>query len=191
MIVLTGKPTALLRSVAAALRRGSRASVLLLPATSRLLTAVRKPNVRAVLFLLSREEEVELIRWTVQQAPSVPIFALLPKTDATLRQQLLRAGAAGVVELSSLKPGRTHQRLDELVAMLPSKAGPRHSAAQRIAADLHTARSALTAVLGNAELALQSRSRSSPLRKQLREIVRGVSEIEDSLRRMEQTLQLR
>ena len=191
VILLTGKPGALLRSVAAAARRGSRASVSLLPATSRLLTAVRNPNVRAVLFVLSSEEEIEPLRWMVQQAPAVPIVAVLPKKDARLRKQLLRAGAAAVMELPSLKTSRARQRLEELVAMLQSQAGPKHFAGQRVAADLHSARSALTAVLGNAELALHHCSRSSPLRKQLREIVRGVSEIEDALRRVERTLQLR
>ncbi len=188
VILLTGKPAELLRSVAASLRRGSRASVSLLPATSRLLVAVSKPNVRAVLFLLSREEEIEPIRWMVQQTSSVPVFALLPKKDARLRQQLLRAGAAGVVQLRGLKGPRAQQELAGLVEMLKSQAGPKYVASQRIAADLHTARSALTAVLGNAELALQSCSRSGPLRKHLREIVRGVYEIEDALRRMERML---
>jgi hypothetical protein len=191
VIVLTGKPGALLRSIAAALRRGSRASVSLLPLTSRLLTTVGKPNVGAVVVLLSSEKEIEPIRWMARQAASVPIFALLSKADARLRRRLLSAGAAGVVELPSLKTGRARQKLDELAAMLPSQTARKHSAEQRIAADLHAARSALTAVLGNTELALQSCPRSSPLRKQLRGIVHGVSEIEEALRRMERTLQLR
>jgi len=56
--------------------------------------------------------------------------------------------------------------------------------AKQVTADLHAIRSALTAILGSAEIALKGSSRSDA-RKQLQQIFRGVAEIESILRRLD------
>ena len=174
-----------MRTIAAAFGQPAGFSAVVLPAGSRLFGAAGAPSLRAVLFTLSSSDEVEPIRWILQQNPSLPVVAVLPRKEPELRQELLTEGVWQVVEIPGMGASQIRRALVAPLKTFRSKAP--HEGRQ-VTADLHAIRSALTAILGNAEMALQSASRSNT-RKQLQQIFRGVAEIEGILRRLDRALQ--
>ena len=183
-ILITGKQGKLLKTVAGAFGRLAGFSAVVLPVGSRLLDAATVPSLRAVLFTLSSSDEVEPIHWILQQNPWLPVVAVLPRKDAHLRKQLLAEGVWQVVEIDDMDAAQMRRTLVATLKTFRSKAP--HDV-QRITTDLHAIRSALTAILGSAEMALKSSSRAST-RKQLQQVFRGVAEIETILRRLERAL---
>jgi signal transduction histidine kinase len=183
-ILVTGKQGKLLKTVAGALGRLAGFSAVVLPVGSRLLDAAGAPSLRAVLFALSSSDEVEPIRWILQQSPLLPVVAVLPRKEPKLRKQLLADGVWQVVEIPGMDASQIRRTLVAPLKAFRSKVP--HDARQ-ITADLHAIRSALTAILGSAEMALKNSSRSNA-RKQLQQVFRGVAEIENILRRIERAL---
>ena len=92
-----------------------------------------------------------------------------------------------IMEMPGLTASQIQSKLRESLKALSAGSLPTRPSAHA-ARDLHAARSALTAILGNAELALQKCRPSSPQHKQLQDILRGVDEIERILRRLERAL---
>jgi len=190
-LLITGKRNKLWRAVGAAFsrQRGVRANVI--PIGTPVIETVRRSSLDAVLYTISGEEEIEPLRWILQINPALPVIALLPAADARLKQQLLDEGAARVVVISSYEPARIRKNIVGPVLKQLGLKGTSSEAGRQITNDLHSIRSVLTAILGSAELALK---RSLPLaltRKQIKEIPRGVMEIENILRRLDRTMQTR
>lgn len=190
-ILITGKRGKLYRTVAAALASRRGPPVLALPVSSRLFEIARKHSLRGIVFTVSREQEIEPLRWLLRQNHSLPVAAVLPRRDRKLCEQLLQEGVYAVAEISGLNPSQIRQRLGRLLRPLSSK----HSGADqptRLAQEsLHVIRSALTAILGNAEMALKNSPVAAARRKQLQQILRGVAEIEKNLRLLERVWKAR
>jgi signal transduction histidine kinase len=184
-ILVTGKQGRLLKVVASALGQPRGFSTQVLPLGPRFLSALSKFSPAGLLVTLASGEEVEAIRWILQQDRSLPVVALLPRKQPGLRKQLLAEGVCKVVELAGM--GAPHVRRAIATALNALRSKVPHDKRQ-IVADMHAIRSPLTAILGNAELALKHASRTGPHRRQLQEIFRGVAEIEVILRRLDRVL---
>ncbi|OFW25386.1 MAG: hypothetical protein A3H27_14820 [Acidobacteria bacterium RIFCSPLOWO2_02_FULL_59_13] len=189
-VLLSGKKGKLYDAVAQALAglRGVRLEAV--SPGSQLLEAVQAPSAKALVFTLSSESEIEPLRWVIQQNRNLTLLVVLPRSHPKLRELLREEGVMQIVEMPSLTASQLQSKLREsLKALSVGRLPTRPSAhAAHLARDLHTARSALTAILGNAELALPKCRPSSPQQKQLQDIIRGVDEIERILRRLERAL---
>ena len=192
-VLLSGKKGKLCDTVAEALAglRGVRLETL--PHGSQLLEAVQAPSAKALVFTLSSESEIEPLRWVIQQNRNLALLAVLPRSHPRLRELLQEEGVMQIVEIPGLTASQIKSKLRESLkalsaGSLPTRPSAHAAHATHLARDRPTARSALTAILGNAELALQKCRPSSPQHKQLQDILRGVDEIERILRRLERAL---
>lgn len=190
-LLITGKRNKLWRAVGAAFsrQRGLRADVI--PMGAPAIETVRRSSLDAVLYTISDEEEIDLLRWILQINPALPVIALLPAANPGMRKQLLDEGAARVVVISSYEPARIRKNIVGPVLEQLGLRSTTSEAGKQISNDLHSIRSVLTAILGSAELALKRSLPSAVARKQIKEIPRGVMEIENILRRLDRTLQTR
>ena len=187
-ILITGKQGRFYQAVAEAMAQRSGFCIVALPAGSRLFEVVRTHPLEAVILPLQSKEEIEPARWILHQNRSLPLVAVLPRKDLQLREQLLQEGVWQVVEVPGLKASEIRRKLGQHLQNLHSKIPGSSYSGRQIASDLHAIRSALTAILGNAEMALKNASRSGPQKKHLMEIPRGVAEIEKILRRLDRAL---
>lgn len=194
-ILVGGASGKLLEAVAEAFSaaRGIQATVI--PAASRLLAVAQTNSFEALIFTLTSPEEMEPVRWIVQQN-RVPVLAVLPRPDSSLRQQLLEEGVRQVIDVEGLTAAqilrklrrKLRQKRQANLRVLRLHGGGSARSRRRRMTELHTIRSALTAIQGNAEMALKDTPASQSHENQLREIVRGVGEIEKILRRLERDL---
>ena len=189
-ILITGKKDKLWKAVGEALSRQTGLSVSLIPASSQVIEALRSsPPLDAVLYTISHIDDIELLRWVLKINPSVPLIAVVPTRDARLRKEIQDEGAANVVEVTALGSTQIRSTLAPVLGKLRSASGT--ETRQQISDDLHAIRSALTGILGNAEMALKRTSKAAANRVQLEEIPRGVTEIEHILRRLHRTVRSR
>jgi signal transduction histidine kinase len=189
-VLLGGKRGPLLETIASALPRRAAFEVKVAPTGSRLLDLAQTPSFEALVFVLSNEEEIEPVRWILQRNRALLLLAVLPRADLKLKALLLEEGVEEVIDLEGLSGAQLGRKLRETLERIRSQ--PRGSRGRKpgILIDLHTIRSALTAIQGNAEMALQSAPAAQRSDKQLQEIVRGVAEIEKILRRVERGLKV-
>lgn len=188
VILLSGKKGKLYESVAKALSGAQGLRLEAVPAGSQLLEATQGSLAEALVFTLSSEKEIEPLRWVMQRNPSLPLVAVLPRPHPRLLELLREESVGQIVSVRGLTAAQLRRKLREsLKALWVGTASEGHPNAQ-CAHDLHQVRSALTAIQGNAELALQHCLPSRPWKKQLEEILRGVEEIEKILRRLERAL---
>ncbi|MBI3934158.1 MAG: hypothetical protein HY316_05670 [Acidobacteria bacterium] len=190
-LLITGKRDKLWKAVGAAFSRRPGVRALVMPVGSAIIETVRSAPLDAVLYTLSSKEEIELLRWIVQINPSIALIALVPAADAALRKQVLEEGVAQVVAVSSLDPVQIRK---SIVGPQLRKLGLTDASSnvlRQISNDLHAIRSALTAILGSAEMALKHALPPAKTRKQIKEIPRGVMEIENILRRLDRRIKSR
>jgi len=188
-LLITGKRNKFWKAVGAAYSEqpGVRATVM--PIGSPVIATVRSTPLDAVLYTLSSEEEIELLRWILPINPALPVIALLPVEDDKLRKEILEEGVEGVLVVSSFEPREIREsilgpRLRDLGSRKVSS-----DVRQRISDDLHAIRSTLTAILGTAEMALKRSQPATRTRRHIKEIPREVMEIEKILRRIHRTIQ--
>ena len=189
-ILLSGKKGKFLQKIAGAFPPRGHLQATVMPVSAQVLEAVRSAAFDAVVFVLANEDETELVRWLRTGNPSVPIVAILPRENAKVRQELWMESVSSIVSIRGLTLVQIRRKLGETLRALGKKQDSSHASSQRCISDLHTLRSALTAIQGNAELALQDSSPSESARKQMRDVVRGVTETERILRRLERNLKL-
>lgn len=187
-LLITGKRDKFWKAVGVAFSKqpGVRATVM--PIGSPVIAAVRSTPWDAVLYTLSNEEELEPLRWILQINPSLPLIPLLPAANARLQKQVLEEGTADVLVVPSLDPGEIRQKIvGPRLRKLQSK-GTSVDISRQISDDLHAIRSALTGILGTAEMAMQRSLPPARARKHIQEIPNGVMEIERILRRIHRTI---
>ena len=189
-ILLSGKKGKFLQKIAGAFPPRGNLQATVMPVSAQVLEAVRSAAFDAVVFVLVNEEETELVRWLRTGNPSLPFVAILPRENAKVRQELWMESVSSIVSIQGLTRAQIRRKLGETLRALGKKQDSLHASSQRCTSDLHTLRSALTAIQGNAELALQDSSPSESARKQMRDVVRGVTETERILRRLERNLKL-
>ena len=180
-IIITGKKDKLWKAAGTAFSGVSGVRATILPVGSQVIEAVRDPAVDAVVFTLSTEEEVELLRWIVKINPSLPLIALIPANSPKLRKLAWEEGATHVSEISA--DAAAIRKLAPRLRKL-GKGGSTSDARRQISDGLHAIRSALTVILGNAEMALKRTVEPASRRKRIQEIPQGVVEIEKILRRL-------
>ena len=184
-ILVTGRKGKLAAAVAGALRSGSGTEVVAVPVGSQLLEMARA--VKSLVFALGTEEELEPLRWVLQQNRSLAVVAVLWRRDANLEMQLREEGVAEWICAQGLTAAQLRQELAKALAKTRAGRAGQPRAGRQAAAEFHAIRSHLTAILGNAELALKN-ARSLGQKHQLQEIARGVAAIERTLRRLERAL---
>ncbi|MBI4463738.1 MAG: hypothetical protein HY647_03440 [Acidobacteria bacterium] len=187
-VLLSGKKGRLHESVAKALVGAQGLQVKALPVGSQLLEAVQSASAGALVFTLTSEQEVEPLRWVMQQNRSLPLVAVLPRPHSRLQELLREEGVEQMVTVQGLTATQIRSKLRESLRAPSAGTLKGRRPSPQYASDLHRVRSSLTAILGNAELALKSIPPTKPQRKQLEEILRGVEEIERTLRRLERSL---
>jgi len=187
-LLITGKRDKFWKAVGAAYSKlpGVRATVM--PIGSPVIATVRSTPLDAVLYTLSSEAEIELLRWILQINQSLPVIALVPAEDAKLRKQILDEGVEEVLVVPSFEPGEIRKSIlgPRLRALGSKKVSS--DVRRQISDDLHAIRSTLTAILGTAEMALKRSQPAARTRRHLKEIPRGVMEIEKILRRIHRTI---
>jgi hypothetical protein len=183
-VLITGKRNRFWNSIGAACARQSGVRVEMVPIGSAVIETVRGSNVDAVLYTISSEEEIELLRWIAQINPSLPVIALIPAPDARLRNQILEEGGTHVVVVDAKDPSAICDKI--LKTELKRLGAPEGTteARRQISDDLHAIRSELTAILGSAELAMKRSVPPAKARQQIQEIPRGVMQIERILRHL-------
>ncbi|MBI3896526.1 MAG: response regulator [Acidobacteria bacterium] len=159
-----------------------------MPVGAPVLEAVQSPTFHALIFVLIRVDEADSVRWIRQRNPALPMIVVLARENARLREELLEEGVAAIVSVQGLTLAQIRRKLSEALPALGRQQNPLHPSNQQLSDDLHTIRSTLTAVQGNAELALQDSAPTKTTRKQLQEVLRGVAETERILRRLERIL---
>jgi signal transduction histidine kinase len=186
-ILITGKRDRLWKAVAAAFAGGSGIRAVVLPVGSPVISAIQDPALDAILYTLSNEEDLDLLRWIIKLNPSLPLIALLPRLDAKTKKKFVDEGATQVLEIPETEPTQIRRNIvdPELRKLL---SGEPSSRARHISGDLHAVRSALTAILGRAELAMKRTTPRNSRKKQLREIPSCVAEIDTVLRRLDRKL---
>ena len=184
-ILVTGRKGKLAAAVAGALRSGSGTEVVAVPVGSQLLEMARA--VKSLVFALGTEAELEPLRWVLQQNRSLAVVAVLWRRDANLEMQLREEGVAEWICAQGLTAAQLRQELAKALAKTRAGRAGQPRAGRQAAAEFHAIRSHLTAILGNAELALKN-ARSLGQKHQLQEIARGVAAIERTLRRLERAL---
>jgi hypothetical protein len=183
-ILITGKRDKLWKAAGAALSNLPGVRATLMPVGSMVIEPLRNQSLDAVLFTLSSEEELELLRWVLKISPEIPLIAMLPAKNPKLRKMVQEEGAAQVLEVTGSDPDQIRQVITVSRLRMLGPAGTPTGVSQQISDDLHAIRDALTAILGNAELALKLSAKPASSRKRLLEIPRGVTEIEKILRRL-------
>jgi len=142
----------------------------------------------AVLYAVSSEEEMELLRWILSIKPELPVIVLIPRTEERLRKEILAEGVAQVLVVTSFKPREIRKSiLGSGLRALGSRKVP-SDVRQQISDELHAIRSTLTAILGTAEMALKRSQPAARTRKHIKEIPQEVMEIEKILRRIHRTI---
>ena len=189
-ILLTGKKGKSLQKIAEAFPPRGNLRATVMPISAEVLEVLRSAAFDAVVFVLANEEEIEAVRWLRTENPSLPIVAILPRENAKVRQELWMESVSSIVSIQGLTLAQIRRKQGETLRALGKKQDSSHASSQRCISDFHTLRSALTAIQGNAELALQDSSPSESARKQMRDVVRGVTETERIIRRLERQLQL-
>jgi CheY-like chemotaxis protein len=187
-LLITGKRDKFWKAVGTAFAKQAGIRATVLPIGSPVIATVRSTPLDVVLYTLSSEGEFELLRWILQINPSLPLIALLPAANAQLQKQILEEGAADVLVVPSLDAGEIRKNIvGPRLRTLQSK---RTSSGVRrqISDDLHAIRSALTAILGTAEMAMKRSLPAARTRKHIQEIPNGVMEIEKILRRIHRTI---
>ena len=190
-ILISGKKGKLQDALVAALagRSGFRAESL--PPGPRLLELARSGSYAAVIFVLGNDQDVEPVHWVIESNPSLPLIAVLPGVSAKFRKELQAEGVAEVIAAAGLPAAELRRLVRQRLAALPSNPQTPREADAAITTDLHSIRSALTAIQGQAELTLAKVRGSSPRREPLQEIVREVMEVERLLRRIERKVKPR
>ena len=189
-VLITGKRNGFWKSIGAACARQPGLRAEMVPIGSAVIETVRGNNVDAVLYTISSEEEIELLRWIAQINPSLPVIALIPAPDARLRKQILEESGARVVVIDAKNPAAIYDKI--LKTELKRLGAPEGTteARKQISDDLHAIRSELTAILGSAELAMKRSVPPAKARQQIKEIPRGVMQIERILRRLHRSARL-
>jgi hypothetical protein len=187
-LLITGKRDKFWKAVGAAYSKqpGVRATVM--PIGSPVIATLRGTPLDAVLYTLSSEEEIELLRWILQINSSLPVIALIPAENSRLRKQILAEGVEEVLVVSSFEPREIRKSLlGSRWRSMGLKKVP-SDVRQQISDDLHAIRSTLTAILGTAEMALKRSQPAARSRKHIKAIPEGVMEIEKILRRIHRTI---
>jgi signal transduction histidine kinase len=187
-ILITGRKDKYWQAIGAAFAHQSGLAVSMIPAGSALVEALNASQFDAVLYTISRTNDIELLRWVIKINPLVAIIAIIPAKEARLHELLHEEGVTQIVEVAALGSTQVRSSVAPLLRRLGSGSG--NEARQLISNDLHVIRSTLTGILGNAEMALK-RAKAPASRKQLEEIPRGVAEIERIIRRLHRTLRMR
>jgi hypothetical protein len=159
-----------------------------MPVGSAVIDRVRGRTLDAVLYTISREEEIEPLRWILQINPALPVIALLSRKDDELRKLVLDEGVDQAVALSSRDPKAIQEKLLRSGLLEMGSREVSSSVRRQISEDLHAIRSTLTAILGTAEMALKRSQPVTHARKHIKEIPREVMEIEKVLRRIHRTI---
>jgi len=188
-LLISGTKGKLLSRVTAALAGRSGFVAESVPPGPLLLEMAGSGSYAGVIFVLAAEPEFEPVRWVIESNPSLPFVAVLPSATVKLRKELEAEGVAEVISAGTLSPAELRRTLRERLAALASS--QRGDAGSAITTDLHSIRSALTAIQGQAELALTRLRGSASRREPLREIVREVTEVETLLRRIERKVRPR
>jgi hypothetical protein len=191
-ILITGKRDKLWKVVGGALSGQPKVRAVIQPVGSSLIETLRSTPLDAVFYTLSSEADIELLRWIGSINPSLPVIALATQADFGRLGRLVREdGSAQLVALSSLEPQQIRKTIFGVPLGKPGGAGSTSAAQRQISDDLHSIRSTLTAILGTAEIALKRSTPPAQIRKQIKEIPRGVLEIEKILRRLDRTIKSR
>ena len=190
-ILVSGKKGKLYNAVvrAVASRRGTALEAI--PPGASLFEKAQSGSYAAVVFVLETEPDWEPVRWLLQRNPALPLVAVLPKASPKLRKELQGEGVAEIIEAGDLPAGEVRRQLHGTLERLQTKPHALSDSDLPITTDLHTVRSALTAIQGNAELVLEKVPSPNPRRKALEAIVQGVAEVETILRRIERRLKAR
>ena len=190
-ILISGRKGKLYDTVVRAFspRHSFRAEVV--PAGPRLLDMARSGSHAALMMVLGGERDVEAVRWLMQSNPALLVVAVIPGGSNKLRKELHGEGVSQIIEAGNVPAQELRRLLRERLRELLSKPRALLQSELPITTDLHTIRSTLTAIQGHAELALQTTRAPHPQRKPLEEIVRGVTEVEGLLRRVERKLRPR
>lgn len=188
-ILLTGKKGKLLQKIAGAFPPRSHIQATVMPVSAEVLETARTAAFDAVVCVLANEEETELVRWLRERNPSLPIVVILSRENAKARKELWMESVSSIVNIQGLTLSQVRRKLAESLRALNKKQEAPDSLRERCISDFHTIRSTLTAIQGNAELALQDSAPSKSARKQLQEVIHGVSETERLMRRLERKLQ--
>ena len=190
-ILVSGKKGKLYNAVvrAVASRRGTALEAI--PPGASLFEKAQSGSYAAVVFVLETEPDWEPVRWLLQRNPALPLVAVLPKASPKQRKELLGEGVSEIIEAGDLPAGEVRRQLHGTLERLQTKPRALLDSDLSITTDLHSVRSALTAILGNAELVLEKVPASHPRRKALEAIVQGVAEVETTLRRVERRLKTR
>jgi signal transduction histidine kinase len=183
-IIITGKKDKLWKAAGVAFSGTSGIRATILPVGSQVIEAARDPSYDAVVFTLSTDEETELLRWVLQINPSLPLIALMPAMNPKLRKLAQEEGAAQVWEVSNPDPAAIRRLIAAPQLRKLGQATSISEARRQISDGLHAIRSALTVIMGNAEMALKRTAQPAARRKRIQEIPRGVVEIERILRRL-------
>ena len=186
-ILISGKAGKLQDAVIGALGGRSGFGAEPVPPGPRLLELARSGSCAGVIFVLGSEHDLESIRWLLESNSSLPLIAVLTGGSAKFREELQAEGVSEVIAAKGLSALELRRRLQQRLAAAAFV--PATDAA--ITTDLHSIRSALRAIQGQAELALAAAPRSSPRREPMQEIVREVAEVEGLLRRIERKIKPR
>ena len=190
-ILISGKKGKLQDAIIGALgkRRGFLAEPL--PPGPGLLELARSGACTGVIFVLESEHDLEAIRWLIESNPALPLIAVLAGGSAKLRKELQAEGVSDVIAAEGFSAAELRRRVRQLLAAAARIPKTTRDADAAITTDLHSIRSALTVIQGQAELALAKARGPSPRREPLREIVREVTEVEGLLRRIERKVRSR
>ena len=161
------------------------------PPGPQLLEMAQFGSYAAVLYVLGSERDLEPVRWLLQNKPAPRLVAVIPGGKPKLRKELQAEGVSQVIEVGNVSASAVRRRVREHVeAMLVKSPAPSDGEIQ-ITTDLHSIRSVLTAIQGQAEIVLAKVRGPSPRRVPLEEIVREVTEVEGLLRRIERKVKPR
>jgi signal transduction histidine kinase len=183
-ILISGKAGKLQDAIVGALGGRSGFAPEAVPPGPRLLELAQSGSCAGAIFVLGRKHDLEPIRWLIEGNSSLPLIAVLSNGSAQLRRELQAEGVSEVFVARGLSGLELRRRL--LQQLRAAASAPMADAA--ITTDLHGIRSSLTAIQGQAELALTEARRSSSRRQPLQEIVREVGVVERLLRRIERKI---
>jgi signal transduction histidine kinase len=186
-ILISGKAGKLQDAVIGSLGGRSGFVAELVSPGPQLLELAQSGSCAGAIFVLGSEQDLESIRWLIESNSSLPVIAVLTEGSAKFRKELQAEGVSEVIVTRGLSAAELRRLLQQRLAaaaLIPQ-------AAAAITTDLHSIRSSLTAIQGQAELALAEARRSSPRRKPLEEIVREVTQVEGLLRRIERKVKPR
>ncbi len=187
-ILITGSKGKLRDVVMHALSRGSDFRVETVPVGSELLEMARSNSFDALIFTLNSKKEIKPLQWIHHQNRSLPLLAVLGRTNPGLREQLWDEGVAQVVDIQGLSAAQICRELREklLAARLGLVEIGRFQT--KLLENFHHVRSVLTAILGNAELAARKFSLPHKIDAELQEIIQGVNQVEGILRCVERSM---